>query len=264
DDSVSPETGQALLRGRTLTIVTIVGDLQAEGLSSSVTLEPVSAATRSVTVTNDSGKPINVSLPIPETTNATAWNQSAIAASIRENPSVLNTTVVGPQRVNISLRRVKSNQRQSFSLKLARVEVREQGDASTVDDPPGRYIIPVTGDNASMAADQTQRVAVEVRDRYNNPVDGANVTFQLFPPPASNKTIDDSYQFLPEKRPVVNVTTAGTDGRAATTFDPFAAEPSAAAERFGTGSAAINRTFPGPDTFNTANTTVNVFNVTVS
>jgi hypothetical protein len=257
--SISAETGQVLVQGNRITVVSVVGNVSTGGLTSSVVVEPVSAATRTVTVTGDGGgsQDINVSLPVAETTTASAWASSEVARSLRANENVLDVDPVEDQRVNVSL-----DGSQTYRLQLARVEVRQAGSSGGTADPGPRYVVPVTGDQSSMSAEQTLGVSTEVRDRFNNPVSGTNVSYSLFSDSTSdaNQTIYDVYGFPGEEGPAkeVGVVTDG-EGRAATVFDPFRSSPPA---NFSNGLAYVNATVEkGPQTLETSNMTVNVFRV---
>jgi hypothetical protein len=265
DGSLQVETDQGLLRGNRLTLVSVTAadGFRTEGLSASVAVEPVSISTRTVVVEGDDGgtEDVVVTLPVPGPTNASVWTNSTIASSLRNNKEHVKTVeAVAEQRVNVTL-----DGSETYRLQLARVEVREAGDSGSGESTDGRYVVPVTGDQSSVSAAQTVGVSAEVRDRFNNPVSGENVTFSLFPASTSgaNESIYERYGFPGEQGPAreVGVRTDG-EGRAATVFDPFRSAPPT---NFSTGTAYVNATFEsGPPPLSTANLTVNVFNVSGS
>jgi len=247
DSSVSPETGQVLMQGTHITLVTVAGDLRAEGLSSSVTVEPVSAATRTVTVTGENGgaEPIGLRLPVSNHTTADAWADSAINDSLPgkyvDNVEA-EVEANGKQFVNITLQ-----PEQTYTLRVAKVEVREKDDSSVTDDPEEKYLIPVTGDNSSVLANQSQTLTTEVRDRFNNPVSGVNVSFRVEDDDVGGKLHGST--FGPDSPGNTNTTVTDGEGRASKVFNPSAA-----------GTAYVNSSFTnmGGLTLNNTNMTVSV------
>jgi len=168
DDRVLPISAGSSIRGNRITLVTVRGDLGAAGGSVPVTADPVSTATRTVVVTG-TGVTFNVTVPTP--IPASAWNDT-VAPDVVANPNVVTTTPVGDDSVRITF----DGSRQ-YELRLAAVELRAQSDASVVSGPRGSYLVGLTG-NETVATGQTQPVIAEVRDRYNNPVSGEEVTFE--------------------------------------------------------------------------------------
>jgi hypothetical protein len=169
DDRVLPISTGSSIRGNRITLVTVRGDLGASGRSVSVTADPVSTTTRTVVVTG-TGATFNVTVPTP--VPASAWNDT-VAPDVVANPNVLTTAPVGDDAVRITF----DGDRQ-YELRLAAVELRAQSDANVVDSPDGAYLIGLT-DNETVATGRTRPVAVEVRDRYDNPVSGEEVTFTV-------------------------------------------------------------------------------------
>ncbi|MEF8856316.1 MAG: Ig-like domain-containing protein [Haloplanus sp.] len=169
DDRVLPISTGSSIRGNRITLVTVRGDLGAAGRSVPVTADPVSTATRTVVVTG-TGTTFNVTVPTP--IPASAWNDT-VAPDVVANPNVLTTTPVGDDAVRITFDGTRQ-----YELRLAAVELRAQSDSSVVDSPGGAYLVGLT-DNETVATGRTRPVAVEVRDRYDNPVGGEAVTFTV-------------------------------------------------------------------------------------
>jgi hypothetical protein len=162
-------TDQRFLAGNRITLVTLDGDVDTGGTSTSLSAAPTSVATRSVTVTGDGGTDFVVTVPVPG--NATLWNRSAAARNVRANPNVLRTHVNG-SRVDVTF-----DGDAQYTLRLARVTVHDSSDSNveTATDPA--YLVPLTSNGTTAPAEGTVDVAVEVRDEYNNPVDGVDVEF---------------------------------------------------------------------------------------
>ncbi|RCU47804.1 hypothetical protein DU504_11135 [Haloplanus salinus] len=169
DGRVLPISAGSTISGNRITLVTVRGDLGASGRSVSVTADPVSTATRTVVVTG-TGTSFNVTVPTP--IPASAWNDT-VAPDVVANPNVRTTTPVGDDSVRITF----DGSRQ-YELRLAAVELRAQSDSNAVQQPDGSYLLGLTG-NETISTNGTSPVAVEVRDRYNNPVSGADVTFTV-------------------------------------------------------------------------------------
>lgn len=167
-------TGETFLSGNRLTLVTVDGDLGSSGLSTPVTATPASVSTRSVTVTGADGTGFVVTIPVPgngTAAAATAWNRSRAAESIRSNPHVLGTAVNG-SRVDVTFDGTRR-----YELRLARVVVHDSGDSGIDPDTDPQYVVAVDGNGTTVPPTGTRRVAVEVRDAYNNPVEGVPVSF---------------------------------------------------------------------------------------
>lgn len=169
NDRILPISAGSTISGNRITLVTVRGDLGAAGRSVSVTADPVSTATRTVVVTG-TGATFDVTVPTP--IPASAWNDT-VAPDVVANPNVVTTTPVGDDSVRITF-----NGSRQYELRLAAVELRAQSDSSTVEQPDGSYLIGLTG-NETISTNGTSPLAVEVRDRYNNPVSGADVTFEV-------------------------------------------------------------------------------------
>lgn len=169
DSRVFPISTGSSISGNRITLVTVRGDLGASGQSVPMTADPVSTATRTVTITG-TGATFDVTVPTP--IPASAWNDT-VAPDVVANPNVIATTPVGDDSV-----RIRFNGSRQYELRLAAVELRAQSDSSAVQQPDGSYLLGLTG-NKTISTNGASPVAVEVRDRYNNPVSGADVTFDV-------------------------------------------------------------------------------------
>lgn len=166
-------TGQPLVEGDTLTLLTLNGTVGRTGSRAlSLDVAPVSVATRTITVSNDDPGPINVTLHTSVSRStwrrvlepefvANGGNVSAPLGYV-SNPDGLN-------RVTISL--VPGE----YELRLARVAVGSDGGASTGED--AAYLVPVGQRNRTVDGGETVELTVEARDRFNNPVSGETVAF---------------------------------------------------------------------------------------
>lgn len=161
-------TDQTLVDGNRITLVSVAGDLHAEGYTASVTVEPVSAHTRTISITGDGG-PVN--LTVPTELSASTWEE-LLAGQMAPARHVLDVTPgPRPNTVNVSL-----DGDETYELRLGRVEVRERSDSPVEPTPEPRYVVSA---DKRLTTDDDNRVqlAVETRDRFNNPTSNANVTF---------------------------------------------------------------------------------------
>lgn len=169
-------TSQTIIQGNRLTFVTVDGDFEAGGVTTPLTTEPVSAHTRTVTVTNRTTDPLVLTVPTP--INASTWEDEIIAGQLDPagtNPDRYVTSVdpgPEPNTVNITL-----ETGESYELRLGRVELHEKSDASEVADPEARYLTAVTDTKTTTNRNGRVKLVVEARDRFNNPASNTNVTF---------------------------------------------------------------------------------------
>jgi hypothetical protein len=156
-------TDQALVDGRTVTLVLLNGSRSASGVSATaVEARPLSVSTRVVTVRNDAA---NVTVRLPTALPAGEWD-----ALLRDEPAVAHDVVPAPSGSG-SVLELTLFRGVTYELRVARVGVgTARGDAEPA------YVVPVTELDGSIPADETRPVVAEVRDRFNNPVSDAAVT----------------------------------------------------------------------------------------
>ena len=168
-------TGQTLVNGNRITLVSVAGDLQAVGHATPVTVEPVSAHTRTVSVTGDGG-PLN--LTVPTELSASVWRDELLAGQYDPDGSLpdqyVQAVTPGPRpgTINVSLEAVAT-----YELRLGRVEIHEKSDASDTGASNARYVVARTDTDTQTSRDGRVALTVEARDEYNNPVSNVNVTF---------------------------------------------------------------------------------------
>ena len=214
-----PLAGQSLVDGNRITLVTVGGNLSTGGIASTVTTEPVSTTQRTVTVTGDGGDDFNVTLRFASAADAAAWNDSRVAADYRDQPRVNRTShIAGTNRVNVTF-----DGSETYELRIARVTVHEANEEFVESEPDPEYVIPVAGNGSDVVNRSTVQLTAEVRDRYNNPVSGVNVTFS-----STNGSVVGR-----DEVPTTD------DGRATVSFRPNA-----------TGTVVVNASFDNPTSFN--------------
>jgi hypothetical protein len=186
--------GQRLVRGNRISLVALNGSL-SESASSSATvdLQPVSPATRTVTVRNETS---NLSVIVPTTRPASEWEKLLAEELNRSKGDDRHVLAVEEVADRPAVRIVLEPG--VYELQLAKVGV-----GTDVTGTEAHYVTDVSGDNASVSTDGEQKFSVEVRDRYNNPVSGATVNVST----VSDGTVS------PQQA------TTGADGRAAFVYE---------------------------------------------
>jgi hypothetical protein len=223
DNGPIPLASQSLVDGNRLTLVTVGGDVSTGGLASTVTTEPVSRTERTVAVRGAGGDDFTVTYRFASPAAAAAWNDSRVAAGYREQPRV-NGTVHPAGEPYVNLTFVGSA---TYELRVARVTVQEATDATAVEEPDPAYVLPVAGNESSVANGSSVTLTAEVRDRYNNPVTGTDVTFE---------SADGTFAATGSGTRTVTTT---DDGRVSVRFAPNA-----------TGTANATASFERPTSFN--------------
>ncbi|MDL0125367.1 Ig-like domain-containing protein [Halobacterium salinarum] len=147
------QTDQVLVRGDTITLVSVAGSLDtAQAGAVAVSPAAVSAPHKRVQVEpKDAAQPVTVSVP---TTVSAATLRSQTGLGGRDGVSVVDA---GPNRVNITLETGGP-----YTLQTARVGVGE-----TPPSPGPRYL--------TLVGNDSDQVTVAARDAFNNPVAGASV-----------------------------------------------------------------------------------------
>jgi hypothetical protein len=172
DDANRIVAGQRLVRGNTISMVALTGRLsESSSTSASVDFRPVSSATRTVTVENEDGEA--VTLVVPTELSASTW-EALLESELdpEQNDPEKHVTAVenvgGADAVRIVL------EPGVYELEMAKVGV-----GSDVTEVGPHYVTDVRGDDESVAEGTSQKLVMEVRDRYNNPVTGAKVNLSI-------------------------------------------------------------------------------------
>jgi hypothetical protein len=156
---------QVLISDRTITIVTFNGSLDkakgGDGTAVTLETEPLSVAEQSITVRNDS-QPINLTIPT-QIANTSVWNQSELENE-RATGHVINVTKLSGNYIRVLL------ERGSYSLRMMRI-----GLGSNTVDPGAEYLTDIERPRGNINENTTHVIELEVRDKFNNPVDGIQV-----------------------------------------------------------------------------------------
>jgi hypothetical protein len=160
-------SNQTLVDGRDITLVTLDGSLSEAGSGTvSVDTRPISVSNTVVPI-ESSEEPITLTLPT--TLSKSRWDDLLAGAKSVESISYNNST--SPNRVTIRLKR-----NETYRLRMAKIGV-GSGASST----SAAYLTTIPGFTGPVAENDTRQVRVEVRDRYNNPIQGKMVNLTIMP-----------------------------------------------------------------------------------
>ena len=155
------DSSQRLIDGNRITLIALRGELQEAGSRTvPVDVTPVSTSTRVVTVRNEDGSKITLTVP-------TQLSESKWEALLNDEPQVdgwTHDSSTDPSRLTITLKEG------TYELRMAKV-----GLANDVGQPGRAYITDVEGEGAVVDEDTNRTLVVEVRDKFNNPVSGVSV-----------------------------------------------------------------------------------------
>ncbi|WP_276257476.1 DUF7289 family protein [Haloglomus litoreum] len=197
----------ALVSGRRITITTLTGGLATQQVDElSLDAVPVSSATRPIGVTTTGGATIRVETALSENT----WKEDILGSEYDQAGnqddryvSDIECTSGAADSEPCNGELVITFEPGTYNLRMAKV-----GLGSGFDEEPPQYLTSVEGDDSSILETQTQRLTVEVRDRYNNPVSGVEVPFS---------TTDGEFEISGSGSATV---TTDEDGQASVVFEP--------------------------------------------
>lgn len=164
-------TGQTLIRGTRINLLTINGTLQENGvMSESVDARPLSAYTNTVTVTSTASDPLWIN--VTSRLSASTWANRVLAeqkttngGKVADVVEIGNTTRGGVTYYRIGIRLAAG----TYELRGASVAV---GAVSERNEQPEPTYLVVTDGYDRVGNGSTGTVTVQVRDQFNNPVDG--------------------------------------------------------------------------------------------
>lgn len=168
-DATVPTTGEALLDGTEITVVTVDGNLSRNGVASrTIDVEAASASTNVVRLRNETS---NVTVTVPTRLSESAWRD--LLAEEFEDGHLLGIEYAdGPGEYSLLTLQLEPNT--TYRLRMAKVNVGTGGS-----DPGPAYLVKQRGDGATVPEGTGQKLEVEVRDRYGNPVEEGTVNVSL-------------------------------------------------------------------------------------
>jgi len=204
-------SGQTVVDGRDITLVALNGSLQrSSGTSASVDVRPVSRSDDPIVVRNHTASS-NVSVSMPTRLPEPLWEE-LLADEIDDDPGNLSndryvtdvTATDGPgpfYNLTITFERGAD-----YRLRMAKAGV-----GTGVTDEPATYLTDISGNGTRVTNDTTAELVLEVRDEYNNPVQGVTVYGGV--DPASDGSLLDARK------------ESGTDGRVTFEYDATGVTP---------------------------------------
>ncbi len=156
-------TNQSLVRGETVSLVTLNGSLSRTAAgATSLDVEPLSSSTRTVRVESTVAAPIRINL----TTRLPAdrWETLLSGQEAVDDVTDVGNAPADYRRVRVTLAPG------DYTLRMTKVGV---GTRTTGE--PATYLTGVAGDGSQVSKGENVEVIVEARDAYNNPESGVTV-----------------------------------------------------------------------------------------
>lgn len=172
-DSVALLTNQRLISGERISLVFLAGSHDAVGHVERVNFVPQSAPVETVLVRNET-RPIEITVPtrLPNST----WTELLTSEYVANGGHIVGqsytTAGAGANRLTIRLEAGVT-----YQIALGQVHI-GPNDQET---PPPSYIVSTRGDHATVREGSQQKIVVQVRDRFDNPVGGVAVNATLSP-----------------------------------------------------------------------------------
>lgn len=163
---------QTLIDGNRIRMIFADGNLSRDGQTATVITEAQSTAVRTVTITGNGSGDIQLRFDSPAKLSAQDWVDEFSDDIIDASDGRVTNVNPDDGDVVISL-----NSSKTYHVQLAKVIV---GDTETNPeslDPA--YIVDYDGDDQSRKKGEVGTISAEVRDKFNNPVREANVTFEV-------------------------------------------------------------------------------------
>lgn len=172
NDTLIPLTSQSLIDDTRIRLVAVGGTLSRNGIgTTSINIRSISPGHRTISVT-DSGSPIIISIPtrLDRDTWLEVLDGQFIANGSGGHIESISVSPIGGSefdRLTIEL-----EPGVTYNLQLAKVAVgRDPGDVQI------GYLTRASRNVTSMTTDEEEQLIAEVRNRFNNPVSGVEVTF---------------------------------------------------------------------------------------
>jgi len=200
---------QSMVDGRQINLVALNGSLSESGTdSTSVSVRPVSASRNAVAVEGDGGDPINIT--VPTRLDKSTWYEALEPELDANGGNIVDRSYDTAPSREYALLTISLDGSKTYDLRMAKVGV----GSDVAEESEDLYLTDVEG-GGSVDTDGTQRLTVEVRDRYNNPVSGERV----------NLTVDGDGELDNGSATAQFVTgTSDSDGRVTVTYEAPSSE----------------------------------------
>lgn len=172
-NTVIPTNEQDLVQGRTISLVSITGQLSASQTDSvPVETRAVSGDTETISVEADGG-PITIS--VPTSLEQSTWEDILSDQTIPNGGHIIESSInVNPATNQLTF---QLEQSETYDLRVAQVKF-----GSSASSPGSAYVVSTQGDGESLTPTQSTKLTVQVRDEFNGPVSGEEVTFTTSSP----------------------------------------------------------------------------------
>lgn len=175
--SVTPQT---LVQGNRISLISTVGEVGTSGYRTSLTTDPVSPQSRTVSITGEGGDPFSIT--VVSDLPPSVWEDRVLADQVDppggpdEPDDYVRGVADGPTDDTVT---VTFEGDENYRLRLGRVELRGTNDDATVPPPDAQYI---THEGDTVVEDGREgraKLVVETRDGFNNPRSNVPVTFNV-------------------------------------------------------------------------------------
>lgn len=175
-----PLTAQAAIQGTRISLPITQGSVSESGLGVTVISDPVSQSQHTVSVTADQTSGDNITLTIPTQIDAATWEDDILANQLVSNGgNVIGVSPTNSPAVRVELAaRDASGELITYQLQLSLIEFRSQSSIASVDTTPA-YLTTAARTQRTILTEDTAVLRTAVRDAFNNPVAGTDVTYTL-------------------------------------------------------------------------------------
>ncbi len=167
DGTVVPKTDQNLIDGRRINLVTLDGELSTT-TSEAVSLDFRTATTSTRTIVVENRDPAPIVLTLPTSLSAKQWKDILADEMDADGHVKVVESGADPGTVDIRL-----DGDVTYELRVSEVHL-----GSGADEEPAQYVTSVGGSTSNAGIGDPATLTVEVRDTYNAPKSGVDVTFE--------------------------------------------------------------------------------------
>ena len=192
------QTNQNLIQGKNINIATLSGDTQTTTTQTlNLQTHPVSAPSQTVTVRSpeeSSGGPLTISIPtnlssqqwcslnFPDSTACNGGDGEGLLDTqhITQGGYVSNINYTDRGTTQPNVLELTFQQDETFTLQLSRTHLQSQNEQSRIPQTDPSYVAWQGSDRINFRENSRQSISAQVRDRYNNPVEGVDTIATAF------------------------------------------------------------------------------------
>jgi len=204
-------TGQKIIQGNTITLGALGGDRSFSDQEANIEINPISENKRTVPVRGFGGE--NITIEIPTQLPLEKW-EGLLEDQLVENGGNVEAVEEEGDSIIIELRSERDDGTPvTYNLRMSKV-----GIGPGLEEPGEHYIVRVGGDEKAIEQNQAATLTAEVRDKFNNPVSGVDVTFSVDAEKGTVRTDDEEGTTANGVNSVV--ATTDNQGQARVIFEP--------------------------------------------